>query len=95
MEKVQYNGNNLREFISKSTVFNHLSEEELDQMPIAGETVSYKKGAIIYEEGTRINGFFVVCKGIIKIFKTGFENFNYSFAYVLLSQGILWDFVQQ
>lgn len=73
MDKVQYTGNNLREFISKSTVFNHLSEEELDQMPIVGETDSYKKGTIIYEEGTRINGFFVVCKGIIKIYKTGFD----------------------
>lgn len=73
MDNVQYTGNNLREFISKSTVFNHLNEEELDQLPIVGETNSYKKGSTIYEEGARINGFFIVCKGIIKIFKTGFD----------------------
>ncbi len=73
MEKVQYNGQNLRDFISKSTVFKHLTEKELDILPIEGGTDSYKRGAMIYEEGTRINGFFIVCKGIIKIFKTGFD----------------------
>lgn len=73
MEKVQYTGINLREFISKSTVFIHLTEEELDLLPIEGTPDSYKKGSIIYEEGARINGFFIVCKGIIKIFKTGFD----------------------
>jgi len=73
MEKKQYTGNNLREFISTSTVFKHLTEEELDQLPIEQGTDSYKKSLIIYEEGVRINGFFIVCKGIIKIFKTGFD----------------------
>ncbi len=73
MEKKQYTGNNLREFISTSTVFKHLTEEELDQLPIEQGTDSYKKSSIIYEEGVRINGFFIVCKGIIKIFKTGFD----------------------
>ncbi|MGD2034592.1 MAG: Crp/Fnr family transcriptional regulator [Bacteroidales bacterium] len=73
MDKVQYTGSNLREFISKSTVFNHLNEEELDNLPIGGGTTSYKRGSIIYEEGARISGFYVVCKGIIKIFKTGFD----------------------
>jgi len=73
MEKKQYTGNNLREFISTSTVFKHLTEEELDQLPIEQGTDSYKKSSLIYEEGERINGFFIVCKGIIKIFKTGFD----------------------
>ncbi len=73
MDKVQYKGDNLREFISTSTVFNHLNDEELDQLPIERGTESYKKSSIIYEEGARLNGFYVVCKGIIKIFKTGFD----------------------
>ncbi|MBN1182537.1 MAG: Crp/Fnr family transcriptional regulator [Bacteroidales bacterium] len=73
MERVQYNGTNIREFISKSTVFKHMTEEELDTLPLVNGTDHYKKSTIIYEEGSRINGFFVVCKGIIKIYKTGFD----------------------
>jgi CRP/FNR family transcriptional regulator, polysaccharide utilization system transcription regulator len=73
MEKVQYTGNNLREFFSKSTVFKHLSDTELDKLPLEGGPDRYKRGAVIYEEGGRINGFYVVCRGIIKIYKTGFD----------------------
>ena len=73
MEKVQYQGNNLREFLKTSTVFKHLTEEELDNLPLYNAPDHYKKGAIIYEEGGRISGFYVVCKGIIKIYKTGFD----------------------
>jgi len=73
MEKVQYLGHNLREFLKLSTVFKHLSEEEMDNLPLYNAPDHYKKGSIIYEEGGRINGFYVVCKGIIKIYKTGFD----------------------
>jgi CRP-like cAMP-binding protein len=73
MEKVQYNGNNLREFFNKSTVFKHLTDLELNLLPLDGGPHLYSRGDIIYEEGGRINGFYVVCKGIIKIYKTGFD----------------------
>ena len=73
MEKVQYLGNNLREFFHRSTVFKHLSEEQLDYLPLDRPPDKYRRGSIIYEEGGRINGFYVVCKGVIKIFKTGFD----------------------
>jgi CRP-like cAMP-binding protein len=73
MEKVQYTGNNLREFISTSTVFKHLTDVQLDSLPLEGGPDKYRRGDIIYEEGSRINGFYLVCKGIIKIYKTGFD----------------------
>ncbi len=73
MEKVQYQGNNLREFFSKSTVFRHLSPEQLDKLPLDVAPNRYRRGSIVYEEGSRINGFYVVCKGVIKIYKTGFD----------------------
>jgi CRP-like cAMP-binding protein len=73
IEKVQYTGNNLREFFSRSTVFKHLSAEELNLLPLDEGPGRYKRGSVIYEEGGRINGFYVVCKGIIKIYKTGFD----------------------
>jgi CRP-like cAMP-binding protein len=64
---------NLYEFLAKSTVFRHLNHEELLLLPIDILPDNYKRGAIIYQEGDRINGFYVVCKGIIKIFKTGVD----------------------
>lgn len=73
IEKVQYTGDNLREFVSKSKVFNHLTSEELDQLPLEHGPDQYAKSAMIYEEGSRINGFYLVCRGILKIFKTGFD----------------------
>lgn len=73
LEKVQYKGDNLREFFAKSTVFKHLSEEQLDYLPLDMMPDKYKRGSTIYEEGSRINGFYVVCKGVIKIYKTGFD----------------------
>ena len=73
MEKVQYLGNNLKEFLKKATVFKHLSEEELDNLPLYDAPDRYKRSTIIYEEGSRINGFYIICKGIIKIYKTGFD----------------------
>ena len=73
IEKVQYTGNNLREFFHKSTVFKHLTTDELDLLPLESGPGQYKRGSVIYEEGSRINGFYVVCKGIIKIYKTGFD----------------------
>ena len=33
----------------------------------------YKKGTIVYREGSRLTGFFCVTKGIVKIFKTGID----------------------
>jgi len=73
MEKIYSQGDDIRNFLQKSTVFKHLNSEELDNLPLFDAPDRYKKGAIIYEEGSRINGFYIVCKGIIKIYKTGFD----------------------
>ncbi len=60
-------------FIDSSSIFRHLTQEELAAIPIDQEPDTYKRGTIIYSEGSRINGFYCVQKGIIKIFKTGFD----------------------
>jgi CRP-like cAMP-binding protein len=73
MDKVQFNNTNLREFIISNTVFKHLSEEELVQTLLEGSADKYKRGNVVYDEGSKINGFYIVCKGIIKIYKTGFD----------------------
>lgn len=54
-------------------IFKSLTKEQLVQ---AGESMlcsSYKRGSIIYDEGSRINGSYIVCSGILKIYKTGFD----------------------
>lgn len=60
-------------FIDSSSIFRHLTQDELYQMPIDQDPDTYKRGTVIYSEGSRINGFYCVQKGIIKIYKTGFD----------------------
>ncbi len=64
---------NLREFLVKKTLFKHLNDSELDLIPLEEGPDIYKRGEIVYEEGYRINGFYCLVRGIIKIFKTGFD----------------------
>ncbi len=58
---------------SSVSIFKNLTEEETQMISNEGGADFYKRGTVIYEEGSRINGFYVVQKGIIKIFKTGID----------------------
>jgi CRP/FNR family transcriptional regulator, polysaccharide utilization system transcription regulator len=60
-------------YISPKSIFRHLNEEQLARLTYEKGCSSYKKGSVIYKEGNRMNGFYCVNKGIIKMFKTGFE----------------------
>ncbi|HLW06010.1 MAG TPA: Crp/Fnr family transcriptional regulator [Marinilabiliaceae bacterium] len=54
-------------------IFKNLSK---DQIELASERMlcsSYKRGSVIYDEGSRINGSYIVSSGILKIYKTGFD----------------------
>ncbi len=55
------------------TIFNGLSQTELDDLDSWSETVLFNRSEIIYEEGHRINGCYFVEKGVIKIFQTGVD----------------------
>jgi len=54
-------------------IFKNLAPEELEQVENIKSCNNYKRGATIYQEGSRINGFYCIHHGIIKIFKTGFD----------------------
>lgn len=54
-------------------LFRHLNDREIETIFLNKITETHKRGSIIYQEGHRINGFFCVKKGIIKIYKTGFD----------------------
>jgi CRP-like cAMP-binding protein len=52
-------------------LFKHLNEGELQDLSLNKITETHKRGSIIYQEGTRMKGFYCVQNGIIKIYKTG------------------------
>lgn len=59
--------------LSDYKIFKNLTKE---QLVLAGESMLcsfYRRGSIIYNEGSRINGSYIVGGGILKIYKTGFD----------------------
>ncbi len=51
--------------------FPHLTEAELQILLTTDAIRAYKKGELLYEEGTRIKGCYFIYCGIIKIYQTG------------------------
>ncbi len=54
-----------------NSIFKHLTKDEADELNYLKEFRVFKKGAVLYQEGNRISGFYCINKGIIKVFKTG------------------------
>jgi CRP-like cAMP-binding protein len=54
-------------------IFKHLTRDEIDMINFEKEFRQYRRGEVLYNEGSRISGFYCVNKGIIKVFKTGFD----------------------
>lgn len=54
-------------------IFKGLSKHELEKLHDTMVCSQFKKGTIIYHEGSRINGTYVVVQGVLKIYKTGFD----------------------
>lgn len=59
--------------LSGFQLFKKLTEEEFNRLNFEKSCAYYKKGTIVYREGSRLTGFFCVTKGIVKIFKTGID----------------------
>lgn len=55
------------------TLFRHLTEEELEKVEFEKNAEIHRRGKVLYHEGNRINGFYCIQKGIIKIYKTGID----------------------
>lgn len=54
-------------------LFKKLTEDEFNRLNYEKTCSLYKKGTIIYREGSRLTGFFCITRGIVKIFKTGID----------------------
>ncbi|HBF87109.1 MAG TPA: Crp/Fnr family transcriptional regulator [Bacteroidales bacterium] len=55
------------------TIFSGLPKNELDIITKEKTCGYYKKSSIIYQENSRIKGFYCVNSGILKVYKTGIE----------------------
>lgn len=55
------------------SLFRHLTVEETQTLNYEKDFRTYRRGDILYQEGSRISGFFCINSGIIKIYKTGFD----------------------
>ena len=59
--------------LETSSIFKHLTSEEVEMLNFEKDFRHYKRGDVLYREGNRISGFYCIHKGIIKVFKTGFD----------------------
>jgi len=54
-------------------VFKDLTPEQLDNVNYDKACNIYKRGMVVFQEGHRINGFYCVFSGILKLYKTGID----------------------
>jgi len=57
----------------QDTIFKYLTPEEYVQLEEEKLCHIYKRGTVLFNEGSRTNGFYCIHKGIIKIYKTGID----------------------
>jgi CRP-like cAMP-binding protein len=59
--------------LETGSIFKHLTADEVEMINFQKDFRQYRRGDILYKEGNRISGFFCIHKGIIKVYKTGFD----------------------
>ncbi len=73
MKKIKDSPSCLTCSIAKTCLFRKLPPDELEKIEYEKTVHFYKKNNIIYREGNRINGFYCVHSGVVKLYKTGLE----------------------
>ncbi|MGB8492570.1 MAG: Crp/Fnr family transcriptional regulator [Bacteroidales bacterium] len=59
--------------LETGSIFKHLTAEEVEMLNFEKSLRHYKRGEVLYNEGSRISGFYCIHTGIIKVYKTGFD----------------------
>jgi len=59
--------------LESASLFRHLTSDEVEKVNFEKDFREYSRGDILYHEGNRINGFYCINSGIIKVYKTGFD----------------------
>jgi len=60
-------------FTEDHPVFKELTPEQLDDINYDKTCSIYKRGTVVFQENHRINGFYCVMSGILKMYKTGID----------------------
>ncbi|MEJ5365864.1 MAG: Crp/Fnr family transcriptional regulator [Desulfosoma sp.] len=61
------------ECLRHGLLFENLSAEQLKKLSAIAVERSYRKGDVLFAEGKKADGFFVVCSGRVKVFKVSFD----------------------
>jgi len=67
----------LHSYWKNQSILRHLDDDELTYLEQSAKIIHYKKNAVIFLQGKRIAGCYVVLSGIVKQFKTGVEGKDY------------------
>lgn len=59
--------------LRNNSIFRHLNQEELEELMYEKTCTVQERGNIIFHEGNRINGFYCVNYGVLKLYKTGID----------------------
>jgi CRP/FNR family transcriptional regulator, polysaccharide utilization system transcription regulator len=59
--------------MENGALFKNLTKEEADLINFEKEFRQFRRGDLLYKEGSRISGFYCIHSGIIKVFKTGLD----------------------
>jgi len=59
--------------LSSFQLFKKLTGDEFSRLNYDKTCSVYKRGTVLYREGSRLTGFYCITKGIIKIYKTGID----------------------
>ncbi len=59
--------------LATGSIFKHLTSHEVDLLNYSKELREFRRSEVLYNEGTRISGFYCIHTGIIKVYKTGFD----------------------
>jgi len=59
--------------LETGAIFRYLTRDEVDMINFEKEFRQFRRGDVLYNEGSRISGFYCIHSGIIKVFKTGFD----------------------
>lgn len=60
---------NYNSCVSLVPIFNHLREEQMDEIMKTAKSVTYKRGEIIYQAGSQSDSLYIVNKGKIRIYR--------------------------
>jgi|YNPMSStandDraft_1061717.scaffolds.fasta_scaffold00010_69 signal-transduction protein with cAMP-binding, CBS, and nucleotidyltransferase domain len=78
MEKNSKLDKNIITKLTKISIFNGLSEDEIEKLVTNSKIVNYKKNNFIIEEGSSGNEMFIILEGKVRVYKKTFSNELYT-----------------